>query len=119
MRAESLEQKIQRLGGAVAMLRNGLSGPPPFPMRAEYSNWRDEQQAWSTTAVVFDQAHHMTDYKITRRTSVDDGALACTANHATFERMGWHSEMINGFPHWVPPSWADPDQRPRRNHLHD
>jgi hypothetical protein len=33
------------------------------------------------------QAHHVTDYKITRRTSVDDGALACTANHATFERM--------------------------------
>jgi hypothetical protein len=34
------------------------------------------------------QAHHVTDFAITRRTSVDDGALACTANHATFEKMG-------------------------------
>jgi hypothetical protein len=65
------------------------------------------------------QAHHVTDYKITRRTSVDDGALACTANHATFERMGWTSEMVGGFPHWVPPDWVDPEHRPRRNKLHD
>ena len=54
------------------------------------------------------QAHHVTDYKITRRTSVDDGALACTANHATFERMGWHSEMVGGYPHWVPPELGRP-----------
>ena len=65
------------------------------------------------------QAHHVTDFAITRRTSVDDGALACTANHATFEKMGWRSEMINGYPHWIPPSWVDPDHRPRRNHVHD
>jgi hypothetical protein len=65
------------------------------------------------------QAHHVTDYKITRRTSVDDGALACTANHATFEKMGWRSEMVGGFPHWVPPDWVDPEHRPRRNRLHD
>jgi hypothetical protein len=65
------------------------------------------------------QAHHMTDWAITRRTSVDDGALACSANHATFERMGWRSEMINGYAHWIPPSWVDPEQRPRRNHVHD
>ena len=65
------------------------------------------------------QAHHVTDYKITRRTSVDDGALACTANHATFERMGWRSEMVGGYPHWVPPDWVDPEHRPRRNRLHD
>ena len=61
MDVESLEAKLARFPSAVAMLRNGLSGPPPFPMRTEYSNWRDEQQAWSTTAVVFDQGHHMTD----------------------------------------------------------
>ena len=65
------------------------------------------------------QAHHVTDYKITRRTSVDDGALACTANHATFEKMGWRSEMVGGYPHWVPPDWVDPEHRPRRNRLHD
>ncbi len=65
------------------------------------------------------QAHHVTDYAITRRTRVDDGTLVCTANHATFEQMGWHSVMIDDLPHWIPPTWVDPDQRPRRNTMHD
>jgi hypothetical protein len=34
------------------------------------------------------QAHHVTDYAITKRTCVDDGTLVCTANHALFEQMG-------------------------------
>ena len=41
------------------------------------------------------QAHHVTDYAKTKRTSVDDGTLVCTANHALFERMGWASIMLN------------------------
>jgi hypothetical protein len=70
----------------------------------------DAAPSWS-------QAHHVTDYIKTRRTSVDDGALACTGNHATFEQMGWTSIMLNGRPHWVPPTWIDPDQTQRRNKL--
>ena len=65
------------------------------------------------------QAHHITDYAITRRTSVDDGTLVCTANHALFEQMGWQSIMLNDLPHWVPPPWVDREQRPRRNTMHD
>ena len=58
------------------------------------------------------QAHHVTDYAITRRTCVDDGTLVCTANHALFEQMGWQSIMLNDLPHWVPPAWVDPNQKP-------
>jgi glycine cleavage system aminomethyltransferase T len=58
----SLEAKIQRSGGALAMLRGAPGGAYPFPMRAEYSNWRDEQESWQRTAVLFDQSFHMTDY---------------------------------------------------------
>ena len=65
------------------------------------------------------QAHHVTDYAITRRTCVDDGTLVCTANHATFEQMSWTSIMLNELPHWIPPASVDPDQRPRRNTMHD
>jgi hypothetical protein len=72
----------------------------------------DAPAAWS-------EAHHVTDYKKTRRTSVDDAGLACTGNHRTFESMGWRSIMYNGRPCWVPPTWVDPDQIPRRNKLHD
>jgi hypothetical protein len=65
------------------------------------------------------QAHHVTDYAITKRTCVDDGTLVCTANHALFEQMGWKSIMLDEIPYWVAPAWVDPEQRPRRNRMHD
>ncbi|MGH8860159.1 MAG: HNH endonuclease signature motif containing protein, partial [Jatrophihabitantaceae bacterium] len=65
------------------------------------------------------QAHHVHDYRHTRHTRVDDGALVCGGDHRSFEGMGWTNQMIHGRPHWVPPSWIDPDRTPRRNRLHD
>ena len=47
MTTESLEDKIQRHGNIADMLRNAPQGPYDYPMRNEYSNWRDEQLAWS------------------------------------------------------------------------
>jgi hypothetical protein len=64
-------------------------------------------------------AHHVTDHATTKRTSVDDGTLVCGTHHDTFQRMGWTSRMLNGRPHWVPPDWLDPDQKPVRNHMQD
>jgi vanillate/3-O-methylgallate O-demethylase len=32
-----------------------------FPIAGEFSNWRDEQEAWRKTAILFDQSYHMTD----------------------------------------------------------
>jgi glycine cleavage system aminomethyltransferase T len=58
---ESLEQKIQQIGSPVRMLRNAAQGAYEFPMPGEFSNWRDEQRAWRTTAVLFNQSFHMTD----------------------------------------------------------
>ncbi|MEU1183409.1 hypothetical protein ABZ464_38390 [Streptomyces sp. NPDC005820] len=42
----SLEEEINNAGGPLALLRQGRSGAYPFPIRAEFSNWRDEQEAW-------------------------------------------------------------------------
>ena len=62
MSAQNLEQMIQQADGdVVGMLRNAPMGNFAFPYKPEYSNWRDEQQAWATTAVLFDQSTHMTD----------------------------------------------------------
>jgi hypothetical protein len=33
--------------------------------------------------------------------------------------QGWTTTMINGVPHWIPPHWVDPGQRPRRNTYFD
>ncbi len=65
------------------------------------------------------QAHHITDYSITRRTSVDDGTLLCGYHHREHPTLGWTCTMTNGTPHWTPPPWIDPTQTPRRNRTHD
>jgi vanillate/3-O-methylgallate O-demethylase len=58
---KSLEDKMQEIGSAVEMLRHSQVGPYVFPIPAEYSNWRDEQEAWHDTAVLLDLSYHMTD----------------------------------------------------------
>lgn len=62
----SLEDRIRQHGGSVAdMLRNAQTGAYDYPMRSEWTNWRDEQRAWKETAVLFDQSFHMTDVYFT------------------------------------------------------
>ena len=58
----SLEDKIQKVGNPVDMLRNAQIGPYVFPIQSEFTNWRDEQESWRKTAVLFDQSYHMTDH---------------------------------------------------------
>ena len=60
----SLEDRIAAAGGPLALLRAPGSGPLPFPVKSEFTNWRDEQESWRRTAVLFDQSHHMTDSTI-------------------------------------------------------
>jgi glycine cleavage system aminomethyltransferase T len=43
------------------MLRESPSGRFRFDYPDQYTNWQDEQQAWTTSAALFDQSHHMTD----------------------------------------------------------
>ena len=59
------------------------------------------------------EAHHITEWQISRRTSVNDGTLLCGWHHREFEKLGWQATMINGIPHFIPPWWLDHDQRPR------
>ena len=64
MTIKTLNEKIQSIGNAVEMLRNNQLGPYQFPIKSEFSNWRDEQEAWRRGAVLFDQSFHMTDHYI-------------------------------------------------------
>ena len=67
MATESLQDKINRIGNPVEMLRNAQMGPYQFPIKAEFTNWRDEQEAWRSGAALFDQSFHMTDHYIEGR----------------------------------------------------
>ncbi len=64
MTVDTLEDKINAIGNPVDMLRNANAGPYQFPIKAEFTNWRDEQEAWRNGAVLFDQSYHMTDHYI-------------------------------------------------------
>ncbi len=57
----SLEDEIQSLGGPLELLRSGRSGAYVFPVKAEFTNWRDEQESWRTTAALMDLSLHMPD----------------------------------------------------------
>jgi hypothetical protein len=64
------------------------------------------------------ESHHVTDFAVTRKTTIDDGTLLCGFHHREHEALGWTCHMINGTPHWTAPRWLDPDQTPRRNTAH-
>jgi glycine cleavage system aminomethyltransferase T len=62
MAHKSLEDLLKSAGGPVRLLRNSQTGPYVYPVvAAEYTNWRDEQQAWQHTCVLYNQSYHMTD----------------------------------------------------------
>ncbi len=60
--ADTLEQKITAAGGALNMLRSSDLGHVIFPgIPPEFTNWRDEQNAWHHAVVLFEQSYHMTE----------------------------------------------------------
>jgi glycine cleavage system aminomethyltransferase T len=61
MSQQSLEAVLQQVS-PVKLLRNSKMGPHVYPVvPGEYTNWRDEQQAWQKACVLFNQSYHMTD----------------------------------------------------------
>lgn len=62
MAHKSLEDLLGSAGGPVKLLRNSQTGPYVYPVvPSEFTNWRDEQQAWQQTCVLYNQCYHMTD----------------------------------------------------------
>jgi syringate O-demethylase len=62
---KSLEDLLQTSGNPVELLRNSQAGPNVYPgVPSEYTNWRDEQQAWQQTCVLYNQSYHMADLAV-------------------------------------------------------
>jgi syringate O-demethylase len=65
MTARNLEELLQSVTSPVDLLRNQKTGPNVYPgVPAEFTNWRDEQQAWQNTCVLFNQSFHMADLAV-------------------------------------------------------
>jgi len=48
----NLEELLAAVRSPVDLLRNSQAGPNVYPgVRAEYTNWIDEQRAWQKTCV--------------------------------------------------------------------
>jgi Domain of unknown function (DUF222)/HNH endonuclease len=62
------------------------------------------------------EKHHVVAWKDGGLTNLDNLALVCDYHHDHHLREGWRIEMRRGQPHWLPPAWKDPEQRPIRNH---
>ena len=61
----SLEDLLAGVESPVALLRNSQTGPNVYPgVQAEYTNWREEQQAWQQTCVLFNLSYHMADLAV-------------------------------------------------------
>jgi vanillate/3-O-methylgallate O-demethylase len=62
MTEQNLEDRLQKAGNPVELLRNSQIGAYVYPVvPAEFTNWRDEQLAWRKTCVLYDQSHHMVE----------------------------------------------------------
>lgn len=61
----SLEELLEATDSPVELLRNAQVGPNVYPgVPAEFTNWRDEQLAWQTTCVLFNQSYHMAELAV-------------------------------------------------------
>jgi vanillate/3-O-methylgallate O-demethylase len=81
MKFKNLEEVLNAVGGPLSLLRSSSAGPFAFPVvPPEFTNWRDEQQAWKNTCALMDLSYHMTDLYLT---GPDVKALLTTAgcNH--------------------------------------
>ena len=65
MTAKTLQDVLDAAADPVRMLRNSRLGAYVYPVvPGEFTNWRDEQRAWRTTAVLFYQSHHMAELTV-------------------------------------------------------
>jgi Domain of unknown function (DUF222) len=61
------------------------------------------------------EKHHILAWKDGGQTNLDNLCLVCDYHHDRHLREGWRIQMRQGQPHWLPPKWKDPAQKPIRN----
>ena len=95
MSNRSLEELLGTVESPVELLRNSQTGANVFPgVPPEFTNWRDEQHAWQTTCLLFDQSFHMNDLLVR-----GPGALALLTHLGVNSFDGWAFDRAK---HFVP-----------------
>ncbi|RZS38919.1 uncharacterized protein DUF222 [Herbihabitans rhizosphaerae] len=63
-------------------------------------------------------AHHIVHWLNGGITSEETMALLCRFHHTIIHEQDWEIVMRNGLPHYIPPTWIDPQRKPIRNTMH-
>lgn len=61
------------------------------------------------------ERHHILPWSKGGQTNLGNLVLLCDHHHDRIETGGWTITMRKGMPWFIPPSWIDPDRRPRQN----
>lgn len=64
-------------------------------------------------------AHHVESWADGGSTALDNLVLLCGKHHWIVHHTGWRIVFRQGIPHLIAPPLIDPDQRLRRNTMHD
>jgi len=62
------------------------------------------------------EKHHIKPWVEGGLTNLENLALVCDYHHDYHLKYGWSITVQGGQPHWRPPAWKDPEQKPIRNH---
>jgi hypothetical protein len=63
--------------------------------------------------------HHVNHWSSGGKTALENGVLLCGRHHRVVHHDGWQVRMAaDGHPQFLPPTWIDPRQHPRRSTYH-
>ncbi|MGH3525177.1 MAG: DUF222 domain-containing protein, partial [Mycobacterium sp.] len=62
--------------------------------------------------------HHVVPWEVNQEHQMDNLVTLCGFHHKLVHQQKWDISFISRIPHYIAPKWTDPDQTPRRNHLH-
>lgn len=104
--------------GAVLHLGRATRLATPAQRRALAARDRGCIAPGCATPPALCEAHHVRWWRHAGGTDLDNLALVCIRHHSAIHTGHWQLTMIDGVPWVIPPHWADPHRRPRRNTLH-
>jgi hypothetical protein len=61
------------------------------------------------------ERHHIRPWSQGGETDLSNLVLLCDHHHDRVDTGGWTITMQDGLPWFIPPSWIDPEQKPRQN----
>jgi len=65
-------------------------------------------------------AHHVKEWWQLGVSSYENGCLLCRFHHTLIHQGDWRIQWApDGIPEFIPPPWLDPEQKPRRNTMHN